>query len=58
MNDDPFVSAAMADVGFMVNLVYLFMKTHLPALLQDSCLDLFLCAFLRKLFGCVRNVTA
>jgi len=32
----------------MVHLVCLFMKLHLPALLQDDCLDLLRCAFLRK----------
>jgi len=47
----------MADACFMVHLVCLFLKTHLPALLQDNCLDLVLCVFLRKLFGCVRNIT-
>jgi len=47
-----------ADVSFMVPLVCLFMKTHLLALLQDNCIDLVHCAFLHKLSGCVRNVTA
>jgi len=42
----------------MVHLVCLYMKTHLLALLQDSCLGLVHCAFLRKLFGCVKNITA
>ena len=42
----------------MVHLVCLFMKTPLLALLQDNCLDLLRCAFLRKLSGCVRNITA
>jgi len=42
----------------MAHLICLFMKTHLLALLQDNCLDLVLCAFLRKLSGCVRNMTA
>jgi len=32
-------------------------NTQLLALLQDNCLDLFHCAFLRKLPGCVRNIT-
>jgi len=41
----------------MVHLVCLFMKTHLLALLQDNCLDLVHCAFLRKLSGCVSNIT-
>jgi len=41
----------------MVNLLFLFMKTQLPALLQDNCLDL-LRGFLRKLSGCVRNTAA
>jgi len=27
-------------------------------LLQDNCLDLLCCAFLSKLSGCVRNITA
>ena len=35
-----------------------FMKTHLLALLQDNCLHLVRCAFLRKLSGCVRDITA
>jgi len=42
----------------MVNLVCLFMKPHLLVLLQDNCLDLLRCAFLRKLSECVRNITA
>jgi len=33
VTDDVFVSAAMADACFMVNLVCLFMKTHLLVLL-------------------------
>jgi len=40
INNDAFVSAAMADEYFMVPFVCLFMKTHLLALLQDNCLDL------------------
>jgi len=57
-NPDAFVSAATANVCFMVHLACLFMITHLLALLQDSCyLDLVCCAFLCKLFGCVRNTT-
>jgi len=47
----------MADACFMVHLVCLFMKMHLLALLQDNFLDLVHCAFLRKLSGCVRNIT-
>ena len=58
INDDAFVSAATADACFIVDLVCLFMKTHLLALLQDNCLDLVHYAFLRKLSGCVRNITA
>ena len=42
----------------MVHLVCLFMKTHLVALLQDNCLHLLRCTFLRKLSACVRNITA
>jgi len=42
----------------MVHLVYLFMKTHLLALLQDNCFALLCCAFMSKLSGCVRNITA
>jgi len=57
MNDDVVVSAAMADVCFIIHLVCLFMKMHLLALLQDICLDLVCCAFLHKLSGCVRNIT-
>jgi len=40
----------------MVHLVWLFMKTHLLALLQDNWLGS--SAFLRKLSACVRNTTA
>jgi len=58
IDDDTFVLAGTADTCFMVHLVYLFMKTHLLALLQDNYLDLVRCAFLRNLSGCVRNVTA
>jgi len=58
MNGGAFVSAAMADVCFIIHIVCLFMKMHLLALLQDNCLDLIRCAFLRKLFGCMRNITA
>jgi len=43
-----FVSAATADICFMVPFVCLLMKTHLLALLQDNCLDLVRCAFLHK----------
>ena len=56
--DDAFVSVVTADARSMVNLVCLFMKTHLLALLQDNCLDLLRCAFLPKLSRCVRNITA
>jgi len=42
----------------IVHLFCLFMKTHLLALLQDNYLDLLCCAFLSKLSGCVRNITA
>jgi len=56
--DDAFVSGAMADACCMVNLVCLFMKLHLLALLWDDCLDLLRCAFLRKLSRCVKNITA
>jgi len=56
--NDAFVLAAMADTCFMIHLVCLFMKMHMLALLQDNCLDLLCCAFLSKLFGCVRNITA
>jgi len=38
--------------------VCLFMKMHLLALVQDNCLELVHCASLRKLSGCVRNITA
>jgi len=58
LHDDAFVSAATADMCFMVNLVRLFMKPHLLALLKDNCLDLLRCAFLRKLSGCMRNMVA
>ena len=54
INDDDFVSAAMADVCSMVHLLCLCKKTHLLALLQDNCLDLLCCAFLHKLSGFVR----
>ena len=46
------------DARSLVNLVCIIMKPHLLALLQDNCLDLVRCAFLRKLSGCVRNITA
>jgi len=52
------VLAATANTCFMVHLVCLFMKTHLLVLLQDNCLDLFHCAFLHKLSGCMRKITA
>jgi len=57
INDDAFVSAVTADACSMVHLVCLFMKTNLLVLLQDNCLDLVRCAFLRKLAACVRNIT-
>jgi len=41
----------------MVHLVCLFIKTHLPSLLQGDCLDLVCYAFLRKLATCLRNIT-
>jgi len=41
----------------MVNLVRLFMKTHLLELLQNICLDLVCYAFLRKLSGYMKNIT-
>jgi len=56
--DDAFVSVVTAYARSMVNFVCLFMKPHLLALLQDNCLDLVRCGFLRKLYGCVRNITA
>jgi len=34
------------------------MKTHLLTFLQDDCLHLVCCAFLRKLSACVGNITA
>jgi len=40
INDEAFVSAAMANACSMVHLVCLFMKTHLLGLLQDNYLDL------------------
>jgi len=55
---DAFVSVVTVDARSMVDLVCLFMKPHLLALLQDNCLDFLDCAFLRKLSGCVRNITA
>ena len=58
INDDVFISAAMADTYLMVDLVCLFMTMHLLALLQGNCLDLVRCASLRKLSACVRNITA
>ena len=56
--DDAFVSVVTAGARSMVNLVCLFMKPHLLALFYDNCLDLLRCAFLRKLSGCVRDITA
>jgi len=41
----------------MVHLFCLFMKMHLPALLQDNCLDLVRCVFLHKLSASMRSVT-
>jgi len=58
IGDDVFVSATMGEACFMVHLVCLLMKTHLLALLLDNCLDLVCSVSLRKLSGCVRNVTA
>jgi len=58
INHDAFVLAATANVCSMVHLVCLFTKTHLLTLLQDNCLDLLCCAFLSKLSGCVRSITA
>jgi len=48
----------MANACSMVHLVSLFMKTHLLALLQDKCLDLVHCDFLRMLSVCMRNIIA
>jgi len=56
INGDAFILAVTADACSVVHLVCLFMKTHLPALLQDNGLDLVCCAFLRKLAACVRNI--
>jgi len=42
----------------IVHLICLFMKMHLLALMQDNCLYLVRCAFLRKLSACIRNITA
>jgi len=39
-----FFLAATANACSMVDLVCLFMKTHLLALLQDNCLDFLHCA--------------
>jgi len=58
INDDTFVLAATANASTTVHFVCLFMKPHPLALLQDNCLDLVHCAFLRKVSGCVRNITA
>jgi len=58
IDDDAFVSAATADACFIVHLIGLFMKTHLLVLLQDTYLDLVRSAFLCKLSGCMRNITA
>ena len=51
--DDAFVLAVMADACFMVHLICLFMKTHLLMLLQDVCLELLSCVFLRKEYNSV-----
>jgi len=56
--NDAFVSVVTADARSMVNFVCLFMKPHLLALLQDNCLDLLRCTFLRKFSGYVGNITA
>ena len=58
INDDTFVWAATTDACSTVHLVCLFTKTHLLALLQDNCLDLLCCTFLRKFSVWMRNITA
>jgi len=58
INDDVFVLAGTAAVCSMIHLVCLFMKMHLLELLQNNCLNLLRCAFLRKLSGCVTIITA
>jgi len=58
INDGAVVLAATTDTCSMVYLVCLFIKPYLLALLQDNCLDFRCCAFLSKLSGCVRNITA
>jgi len=58
INDDAFVSAATSEARLMVHVAGFFMKTRLLALLQDNFIDLFRCAFLRKLSGRARNITA
>jgi len=44
----------MADACFIVHLFCLFMKTHVPALLQDYCLDLGSLCFLAQVV-CMRE---
>ena len=51
--DDAFVSAATDDAYSMVNLVCLFMKPHLLALLQqDNCLELLHCFLAHVVWMC------
>jgi len=57
INGDAFISAAADDACSVVHLLCLFMKKHLLALLQGNYLYLVRCAFLRKLFACVRKIT-
>ena len=47
INDDAFVSAATADACSMVDLVCLFMKAHLLALLEINGSSCFLTSSLR-----------
>jgi len=58
INDDAFVSAAMANACFMVRLVCLFVKTHPLPLLQANCLDLVHCAFMREEYYSVLSTPA
>jgi len=56
INDDAFVSAATADACSMVDLVCLFMKAHLLALLEINVLTWFV-VLSRKFSACVKNIT-
>jgi len=57
INDNAFVSAAMADVWSMVDLVCFFYE-NAPASISARYLDLVHCAYLHKLSACMRTIIA